>query len=504
MKYPKIRIVIERVKLPPGFALNETTKSDLLMAKVGPDMEDTTALSSFQDANQNGMETGRPKRKRFNKNYYQEMDIDVDIKKEAHVGKSKLLYASLPATPKTKNKNKNNKKTAAFKVDNKESKPKNINFGTDTEQAKNVRFSLPKDDTDDEQPMNNQSIDYYCDICEEDTEDYRNNLKHHLLFHEMKAKQKQIIHFWLEPDSKDPNHNCRACERTYNSTGEYRRHLKNVHRMPLREFLGGRPKNSFKKLPSEVVPGEGLPEFGPELDEINLYCRKCNRRFQTMTPYRYHLTHHHNINLVRHPNLLPDWNDANNYCRSCDFTYTSLPAYQRHCKRVHKMGRKGVIKPKEAPLPDPYDPNFYCRVCNTTNISRKDFRRHCRYTHNMDLPPPNQGPNANPDLIPELNNKDNYCRTCDKKFDSKRRFWVHLRLFHKLNLKAMRKAIKPDVYDPNNYCRSCDKTFLKKYLLYNHIRKVHSMATPKRVSKKQLKEKKMHNSDSEEEVRDWK
>lgn len=420
--------------------------------------------------------------------------------------RKKYKYINLKCTcvgaPKTKHKNK--RKTVAFKEVNKKPKSKNAGFDTNAEQVKSVRFSLPKDDADDEQPMNNRSIDYHCDVCDEDTEDYRNNLKHHLLFHDMKAKQKQIVHFWLEPDSKDPNHNCRACERTYNSTGEYRRHLKNVHRMPLRESLGGRPKNSFKKLPSEIDPEEGLPEFGPDLDEINLYCRKCNRRFQTMTPYRYHLTHHHNINLVRHPNLLPDWNDANNYCRSCDFTYSSLPAYHRHCKRVHKMSRNGVVKPKEVPLPDPYDPNFYCRVCNTTNISRKDFRRHCRYTHNMDLPRPNQGPNANPDLIPDPNDKNNYCRACDKKFDFKRRFWVHLRLFHKLNLKAMRKAIIPDVYDPNNYCRSCDKTFLKKYLLYNHIRKVHAMETPKRVSKKQLKEKKMCDNDDEEEVSDWK
>lgn len=96
MKYPKIKIVIERVKLPPGFVSDETTKSDLLMAKVEPDMDDKTALPSFQDVNQNKMETKLTKRKRFNKSYYEETDLDVDIKKEANVGKSELLYASLP------------------------------------------------------------------------------------------------------------------------------------------------------------------------------------------------------------------------------------------------------------------------------------------------------------------------------------------------------------------------------------------------------------------------
>lgn len=106
MKYPKIKIVIERVKLPPGFVSDETTKSDLLMAKVEPDKDDKIALPSFQDVNQNKVETRLTKRKRFDKNYYQEMDLDVDIKKETNVGKSELLYASLPGMNKEIKKRK--------------------------------------------------------------------------------------------------------------------------------------------------------------------------------------------------------------------------------------------------------------------------------------------------------------------------------------------------------------------------------------------------------------
>lgn len=349
------------------------------------------------------------------------------------------------------------------------------NIYSHPEMPRNVRFNLESDDTEDDQPENNRSLQYYCELCHEKTNTYRNHLKHHLLFHAMKAARKQIIHFWLEPDVNDPNLKCRACERFYNDSTEYRRHLRHVHRMPTKDAAVVRAK----KMPSPSN-NQYLLAFGPELDEINLYCRPCNRVYQTREKYRLHKSNTHGESLIKYPNVLPEWDNVAGFCPSCDYTFSSTEAFQRHCKITHKMDAHGPLDNQQPGLPDPLDPNNYCPVCDLKFKNRASHRRHCHYRHAIDLPPARLGPNADASLSPNPKDKNHHCRTCDVIFFSKMNYWKHIRLVHKLKPKALCKLVLPDIYDPNNYCSSCDKTFKKRHLFNGHLRRAHSLTIPKK------------------------
>lgn len=349
------------------------------------------------------------------------------------------------------------------------------NKSKNPDMPRNVRFDLKNDDADIVQPTNNRSLRYYCELCDENTQTYRKHLKHHFLFHAMKATRKKLVHFWLEPDVSDHNNRCRACERSYSTAVEYRCHLRNVHCMPIEDAVGGRPK----KTPSLSNNQASAPAFGLDLDDINLYCRPCNKIFQNRQKYRLHRASKHDEILIKHPDVLPEWNDPTGYCRSCEHTFSSRDAFHRHCKVDHKMDASGqLLDVKQQQLPDPLDPNFHCSACDIRFKDRKSYRRHCRYQHAMDLAPAHVGPNANDSLLPDVHDKNHHCKPCDKTFPTKISYWRHIRSFHHVKTKALSKATLPDVNDPNNYCCSCDKTYKKRQLFNNHLRKVHSLKTP--------------------------
>ncbi|KAL9554982.1 hypothetical protein MBANPS3_002550 [Mucor bainieri] len=351
---------------------------------------------------------------------------------------------------------------------------------------KKVRFNSTDDTEEKKQPRNNWSLHYQCQICFDETKTYRNHLKHHLLFHSVKASRKQFVHFWLEPDVSDPRNTCRACERVYNNAAEYRHHLRHVHYMPVEHATTGRPK---KTLPS-TNNNPARPTFGPALDQFNLYCRPCRKRFQTAQKYKLHKCNMHDQPPIKGPNVLPDWNNPIPHCQSCDYWLSSREAYKRHCKTHHKINAKGGLDDQQQDLPDPLDPNHHCSVCNATSKDRASYRKHCRYRHAMDLAPANFGPNANTKLLPDPNDSSHSCRSCDKRFASKIAYWKHIRRVHKLKPKELSKSTAlPDIYDPNNNCSTCNKTFAKRYLFNSHLRKVHAVTIPRKVPKKVPKKK---------------
>lgn len=203
-------------------------------------------------------------------------------------------------------------------------------------------------------------------------------------------------------------------------------------------------------------------------------CRVCDLKTTDHITYFDHLDLVHKLTYkskqIKHLKLEPILDDPNNFCQSCEKTYSSQSNYQLHLQYVHHM----IFNPIKILVDSPLSPGdvrsvFQCDVCNLGYETKAAYCKHLNSKHQI----PSFGPNANPDLLPDMKHPYNYCRPCDKRFLNPNRFRNHLDYMHNIDL-IRHPGLLPDRHNEKNYCRSCELNFLSTKTFHNHCMEVHN------------------------------
>ncbi|KAG1067359.1 hypothetical protein G6F42_026520 [Rhizopus arrhizus] len=128
----------------------------------------------------------------------------------------------------------------------------------------------------------------------------------------------------LDPYADDPNNNCRACQKSYNTKSAYRVHLRAVHQISLPPLKGN--------VDSEKLPDPNDPHY---------YCSVCKKSCMTQKRYRNHCRFFHFMVLPSHiianPNAVIDINHPEHHCAQCERSYSNKRAFQTHLNKVHDI-----------------------------------------------------------------------------------------------------------------------------------------------------------------------
>lgn len=133
-------------------------------------------------------------------------------------------------------------------------------------------------------------------------------------------------------------------------------------------------KLSLNELDCNLQPNQDT-EFG---------CALCEKPFSHELLQHNHLQRFHKIDPLKNPNkLLPDINNPDVYCRSCKKKYSTKSKYYIHLRMVHNMenpdGRRYIKYPHIAS--SRYDPNNYCSAYE----DQHSFYYHFRQIHKINI-----------------------------------------------------------------------------------------------------------------------
>lgn len=149
--------------------------------------------------------------------------------------------------------------------------------------------------------------------------------------------QLKILHPDIIPDEDDP-------------IGNYRHHLKNVHKMQLKSRL-----SQFAILHPDIIPDQNNPA--------------CEKTFAHKSDYHGHLEAIHKMTIVpkekfANPHLTPDADDPNHYCCVCHKTMVPRDSYRSHLRGMRDIKlvpRFEILHPEI--VPDDFNSEYYCGAC---------------------------------------------------------------------------------------------------------------------------------------------
>lgn len=119
--------------------------------------------------------------------------------------------------------------------------------------------------------------------------------------------------------------------------------------------------------------------------------------------------------------------------------------YQQHMSIYHDIKLPPTetlpsdVNRDELPVID--EIGSYCTVCNETYKNRVSYKSHLCTIHGIYIPKPGfiKAPSRiNPNIIPDMNNKDNYCASCHRTYSNRggyRRHLVKVHIMKKLTIK---------------------------------------------------------------------
>lgn len=297
------------------------------------------------------------------------------------------------------------------------------------------------------------------------------------------------VHLITNFKEAGPKPVCDICNRTYASEFRYKRHRRVVHG-EIFPFTTTRTPKLVNDLP-------------PDTDDPNHYCRACDKKLACRAGFRTHLAAYHDIFLpvkkfkpgsaakraAGKPFLK---NDKKYHCLICDNGYPTTIKYREHLELIHHVQGAASESRAHIPsyLPDPDDPNLHCRTCGKTKPTLERYRIHLRNIHHMELPKlkrkralhyvnSSDEDSAEAPSPPKTAFSFHVCPVCGKRMKSKRRFAFHTKSAHKA------RVDKQDVASPNApqidsgsvdfMCIACEANFENAADLEHHVQEAHSM-----------------------------
>ncbi|KAK4519051.1 Microtubule bundling protein [Mucor velutinosus] len=191
---------------------------------------------------------------------------------------------------------------------------------------------------------------YQCSVCNNKTASLRSLLSHRQSVHSI--TQQPIKNIDLEPDTDDPNHYCKACEKFYCTQAQ--------------------------------------KEAKPDINDPSFYCSSCEKTLSCKAAFKKHLFLIHYVHqpTTEKSESQPDINDHNNCGCVCQRYYFSNGRNRKHLRKVHqKLLEPSKYRENHIPaLPNPNDLNFYGSVCKKTTTRQPIiYRRHYKNTNRMAL-----------------------------------------------------------------------------------------------------------------------
>ncbi|KAF1804518.1 hypothetical protein FB192DRAFT_1358071 [Mucor lusitanicus] len=217
-------------------------------------------------------------------------------------------------------------------------------------------------------------------------------------------------------------------------------------------------------------------DLEPDTDDPKYYCKSCEKHSNGWSAYRNHLHKNHHLSLQslqrkKHPdNITTDPNGFDYHCTACELTYQDEQAYQEHLKKHHE-----IKPPKCPPASTPAHSNgLYCKVCRRGYRTAETFRRHNSLLHERTKM------YDNPEIMPDVMDRNNYCGNCQQAFRDKDSYQQHLFRAHRIDCRRAqaREEAKFDIKDLKRYCRYCDRIFSSIDAYLNHLFLIHSIRRP--------------------------
>lgn len=334
----------------------------------------------------------------------------------------------------------------------------------------------------------------------------------------------------LLPDTNDPNHFCRVCDRKYQSDSTYHVHLIRIH--GIRD-----PNWRMRRILH--------PDVVPDIKNQDLFCAACERYFRTPITFACHIANVHNISFSnseipkrkyeeragqlkknkqrkkhRKPFnslVLPCVKDPQFYCARCDWRYATKLSFIVHLKKVHSFR---IHQDDFKDYTDfSGDSIWRCLLCTKALPDRDSLNAHVRLIHNFRL-------------APHSSINDFTCYLCKKEYYTTRDAVNHLihvhgiqpavklenrnelppslslplrsqvqtaayseggessvsrNLVHECSACGNRFSNKYElgchkedyhdstfIYDADkSFCSLCDSSFISKYTYRNHLRSIH-------------------------------
>lgn len=180
------------------------------------------------------------------------------------------------------------------------------------------------------------------------------------------------------PNEFDPNNHCQVCSRAFKTTGNYRPHLQNVHKMHL--------------APSK--PSPNAVDVTPALIDEQNNCSSCKLSLTSKEYLCFHLQIVHRMVISE----MPDINDPNFCCHSCKVKYKDRSRYRDHLRNVHRMKltplRKiAIFKPATSADGIQHPDKTSCETCKRKYSRRDHYRGHMEKYHKDDKSTPITGRN---------------------------------------------------------------------------------------------------------------
>ncbi|KAL0137167.1 hypothetical protein V8B55DRAFT_1600695 [Mucor lusitanicus] len=340
---------------------------------------------------------------------------------------------------------------------------------------------------------------YQCDICNQRMPNRKSVLEHRLSIHNIKRRISRTIgNINVEPDIHDPNfianhvnkatsieksleklHSykvppkgifpdpddpklyCKACNHTYASKINYKRHCRYIHGV-----------TSFKSANQKSNTSSNM---------IDTYCQACDRRFSSTITYRHHLLSIHRVDRTvtqqKQNDTVPDADDPNFYCCSCNKKLGSKYSFRDHLVLKHSIFPSAPPRKQSLCKPDVDDPNNYCRACQKTYSHKSSYRTHLRLVHRMTLLPTLKK-TANRIDLPDPHNPDHYCSVCKKRYTPLRLYRRHCKRVHFMTLyhvSIVNPNAKIDINNSDFFCAQCERSFSGSLVFKRHLARVHSI-----------------------------
>ncbi|KAG2190038.1 hypothetical protein INT46_007403 [Mucor plumbeus] len=254
------------------------------------------------------------------------------------------------------------------------------------------------------------------------------------------------------PDANDPNYYCRACDKKLSTKDSFSRHIMTVHSVH-------------------------FPDKVPVISQ----CKPCSLTFPSKGRYRDHLLTEHKValNLEKgdhDPNFLPDPDDPNFFCRTCGKTKKTRAKYRIHCRNIHHMKLDKPValkKPVVEKPPTIEKPELYCIPCKRGFKTERKLLYHSRTVHKFKRTIDDQRL-PNPDAVIDMESPNFDCAKCGRTYEDSSSFKLHLKVVHDLTYKK-RKVGDANVNRPELYCSICKKQYQKNASFKKHLATVHSL-----------------------------
>ncbi|EPB81158.1 hypothetical protein HMPREF1544_12140 [Mucor circinelloides 1006PhL] len=334
----------------------------------------------------------------------------------------------------------------------------------------------------------------YCCGCNKIIPTSREFIQHIITKH----SRVNIKHFHLKPDIDDPNNYCKACEKSYKTRAVYMTHLQKTHAFKISKSLKCVDQQQFISL-----------------TETEYYCCGCNQYMKDQISFEKHIEMNHQLSQIKHLHLRPDVNDLNFYCKACERKFYKRKRFACHLKAAHKILNTRPQRSILLQIPDisPTESEYYCSACNTLIEEYSTYLTHIKSQHSTSTI-------KHINVKPDFEDPHYYCKACEIKHDSKTKFEKHLRQVHHIESTKVTARIpdismteteyyccacdtlvddyttylahivsqhptsrikhihiKPDITDINNYCKACERYYTSRKLYLLHLKNLHKILT---------------------------